>query len=132
MLTGGFEDSTMRRFTIVAAFFVSAGVADAAAPAMPPPRSLPAPQAQVPPPVSCIDARDTADYVPGVDANGGKVPPADLPGSSTDVQISTQVYAEVRSTNPQLRGAGVVANLPGLQTAPVCPPALPRQVRPKR
>jgi len=60
--------------------------------------------------------------VPGVDANGRKVVPADLPGSSADVQISTQVYAEVRSSNPQLRGAGVMVNLPGLQKPPVCPP----------
>src|SRR5215475_15347974 len=98
----------MRRRTIVAAFFISAGVADAAAPPLPPASPRP-PQVQSPPPppTPCIDARDTADYVPGVDANGRKVAPADLPGSSTDVQISTQVYADLRSSNPQLRGAGV-------------------------
>jgi hypothetical protein len=111
----------MRRFTIIASFFVSAGVADAAAPPAALPPSSP-PQVQTPPPVPCIDARDTADYVPGVDVNGRKVAPADLPGSSTDVQISTQVYAELRSSNPQLRGAGVMANLPGLIRPPICPP----------
>jgi hypothetical protein len=111
----------MRRTTVIAALFVSAGAAEAAAPAVAPPPP-PVPHVQVPAPAPCIDPRDTAEYVPGVDANGRKVPPADLPGSSTDVQISTQVYAELRSSNPQLRGAGVVANLPGLQTTPICPP----------
>jgi len=115
----------MRRVTIIAAFFVGAGVADAAAPPVPPKPPLP-PQVQVapppPPPAPCIDARDTADYVPGVDAYGRKVAPADLPGSSTDVQVSTQVYPELRSRNPQLSGVGVVANLPGLQKPPICPP----------
>jgi hypothetical protein len=113
----------MRRLTIIAAFFASAGVADAAAPPAALPRPAPA-QVQTPPLVPCIDPRDTADYVPGVDTKGRKVPPADLPGSSTDVQISTEVYAELPSSNPQLRGAGVAVNLPGLQTPPVCPPPL--------
>src|ERR1051326_8466977 len=102
----------MRRFTIIVVFFISASVADAAAPPAPVP----------PPPPPCIDARDTADYVGGVDVNGREVAPADLPGSSTDVQISTQVYAELRSSNPQLRGAGVMTNLPGLVRPPSCPP----------
>jgi len=116
----------MRRFTIIAAFIASAGVADAAAPPVAPPP----PHAQLPPPVPCIDARDTADYVPGVDASGRKVAPADLPGTSPDVQISTQVYADLRSSNPQLRGASVVANLPGLQTPPICPTASRKQLGP--
>jgi hypothetical protein len=111
----------MRRVTIIAAFFISTGFADAAAPPASLPRPSPA-QVQAPPSVPCIDPRDTADYVPGVDVKGHKVPPADLPGSSTDVQISTEVYAELPSTNPQLRGAGVAVNLPGLQAPPVCPP----------
>ena len=114
----------MRRLTIIVALFVSAGAADAAAPPapLPPP---PPPPVQAPPPVPCIDARDTADYVPGVDVNGRKVAPADLPGSSTDVRISTEVYAELRSSNPQLRGVGVTANLPGLVKPPICPPQPP-------
>jgi hypothetical protein len=111
----------MRRL-IIAAFLVSAGVADAAAPPAQLPPPPPPAQVQAPPPVPCVNARDTADYVPGVDVNGRKVAPADLPGSTTDVQISTQVYAEVRSSNPQLRGAGVVVNLPGLARPPICPP----------
>jgi hypothetical protein len=121
MLAGGFEGSLMRHTTIIAAIFLTVGIA-AAAPAVAPLPPPPPPPAQVPPPVPCVDPRDTAEYVPGVDATGRQVAPADLPGSSTDVQISTQVYAELRSANPQLRGVGVVANLPGLQTPPVCPP----------
>jgi hypothetical protein len=119
------------RLTLIAAFLLTAGLANAAAPAVAPlpPPPPPQQQAQLPPPVPCVDPRDTAEYVPGVDANGRQVAPADLPGSSTDVQISTQVYAELRSSNPQLRGAGVMANLPGLQTPPTCPP---RQPAPKR
>jgi hypothetical protein len=74
---------------------------------------------------ACVDARDSADYVPGVDAYGSSVAPADLPGSTADVEISSQVYAELRSSNPQLRGVGVVANLPGIQTRPPCPQSAP-------
>jgi hypothetical protein len=129
MLVAKFEASRMR-LTLIAALFLTAGVANAAAPAIAPlPPPAPPPQTHLPPSVPCVDPRDTAEYIPGVDANGRQVAPADLPGSSTDVQISTQVYAELRSTNPQLRGAGVMANLPGLRTPPVCPP---RQSAPKR
>ena len=77
------------------------------------------------PGVTCVDPRYSPDYVPGGTVQGRPVAPADLPGSSTDIQISTEVYAELRSSNPQLRGAGVVVNLPGLQTRPPCPPAPP-------
>ena len=112
----------MRRMIVVAAFVFAAGAAGAAETAVAPLPPPPPPQAQLPPSVPCVDPRDTADYVPGADSNGRQVAPADLPGSSTDVQISTQMYAELRSANPQLRGVGVVANLPGLQTPPVCPP----------
>jgi hypothetical protein len=108
----------MRRVLVAALFLASTRLAAVAAPApMPPP--LRAQPAQPP----CVNARDTADYVPGVDAYGRPVAPADLPGSSADVQISTQVYLEMRSSNPQVRGVGVMANLPGLQTRPVCPPS---------
>jgi hypothetical protein len=107
---------TMRRFFIAACLLLFADLALAAAMPSPPP---PPPQARSPEP-ACIDAHDSADYVPGVDAYGRKVAPADLPGSTTDVQISTEVYAEMRTANPQLRGVGVVANLPGLPTPPPC------------
>jgi hypothetical protein len=73
---------------------------------------------------ACIDPRDSADYVPGVDAYGRPVAPADLPGSA-DVQISTEVYPILKSKNPQLNGVGMVANLPGLANRPICPPAPP-------
>jgi hypothetical protein len=84
----------------------------------------------LPPAVSpaCVNARDSADYVPGVDVHGRPVAPADLPGSA-DVQISTEVYPILKSKNPQLNGVGVVANLPGLANRPLCPPPAP-QARP--
>jgi hypothetical protein len=111
------EGLAMRRFVVAALILASTRLAaDAAQVPNPPP---PPPQTQPPQP-ACVDVRDSADYVPGVDAYGRKVAPADLPGSTTDVEISTQVYAELRTRNPQLRGAGVVANLPGLQKPPAC------------
>ena len=64
---------------------------------------------------------DSADYVPGVDAYGRPVAPADLPGGA-DVQISTEIYAQLRSKNPQLGGVGVDVNLPGLAGPPPCQP----------
>ncbi len=88
-------------------------------PTVPKPPSVPAApvaKAATPP----CDPRASADYVAGVDVKGRSVAPADLP-SQADVQISTEVYAELRSPNPQLKGVGVVANLPGL-AAPACPP----------
>ncbi|HEY4264963.1 MAG TPA: hypothetical protein VGM72_06565 [Micropepsaceae bacterium] len=111
----------MRRFLFAASFLLFADLAMAAAiPSAPiPPPPLPAPQP------ACVDTRDSADYVPGVDAYGRSVAPADLPGSTTDVQVGTQVYADVRTANPQLRGAGVVVNLPGLQARPPCPQSAP-------
>jgi hypothetical protein len=90
----------------------------------------PAPPVQALPP-DCVDARNSPDYVPGVDARGHPVAPADVPGT-TDVQISTEVYAELRSPNPQLRGVGVNANLAGLATRPLCPPKAPQLNHPKR
>jgi hypothetical protein len=120
MLAPTFGPAAMRRFLFAASLLLFADLAMAAAtpstliPPVPPP-----PQTQPPQP-ACADARDSADYVPGVDAYGRKVAPADLPGSTTDVQISTDVYVELRSRNPQLRGAGVVAKLPGLQSLPPC------------
>jgi hypothetical protein len=54
------------------------------------------------------------------------VAPADVPGSTTDVQISTEVYVQMRSKNPQIGGVGVVANLSGLQKPPPCVPSAPR------
>jgi hypothetical protein len=113
----------MRRLLIAALVMASPRLAVAAAlvPIPPPP---PPPQTQSPQP-ACVDARDSAEYVPGVDAYGRKLAHADLPGSTTDVQVSTEVYVELRSRNPQLRGAGVVANLPGLQSLPPCPQSGP-------
>jgi len=66
------------------------------------------------------DPRQSADHFPGVDVKGRPVAPADLP-SGNDVQISTEVYAAVRLPDPQLRGVGVIANLPNLGS-PSCAP----------
>jgi hypothetical protein len=101
-------------------FVYGAATAWAAPAPPPPPPASTAPAAQP----ACIEARDSADYVPGVDAYGRPVAPADLPGSA-DVQISTEVYPILNSKNPQLNGVGVVANLPGLANRPICPPAPP-------
>ncbi len=109
----------MRPIAILAVFFVGSGLADAAVPAVIPLPPPPAAQAQ--PPQPACSERNSADYVPGVDAYGRAVAPADLPGSSTDVQVSTQVFAQVRTANPQLKGVGVAVNLPGLQAPPPCP-----------
>jgi hypothetical protein len=106
----------MRRLILAAGFFVIGHAAGAAPETAPPPP----PQAQAPK-TACADVRNSPDYVPSLDAYGRSVAPADLPGSSTDVQISTEVYADLRSRNPQLQGAGVMANLPGLETRAPCP-----------
>lgn len=112
--------------------FVSGTTAAGAAPApVPPPPPPPASAATASQP-ACIDPRDSAEYVPGVDAYGRPVAPADLPGGP-DVQISTEVYPILKSKNPQLNGVGVVANLPGLANRPICPPnPPPRGVVPRR
>jgi hypothetical protein len=55
-----------------------------------------------------------------VDVKGRPVAPADLP-SGNDVQISTEVYVEVPSGNPQMKGVGVIADLPNLGS-PNCVP----------
>jgi hypothetical protein len=54
------------------------------------------------------------------------VAPADLPGGG-EVHIRTEVYPILNSTNPQLNGVGVVANLPGLANRTICPPAPPSE-----
>jgi len=70
-------------------------------------------------PIQC-DLRASPDYVAGIDAQGRDVVPADLP-SGREVEISTEVFVEMRSRNPRLRETGVVVNLPGLG-APACVP----------
>lgn len=77
--------------------------------------------------VSPCNPQASADYVPGVNAKGRPVAPADLP-SSTDVQISTEVYAETHTANPNVPSVGVIVNLPGL-AAPACAPAPTTTVR---
>jgi hypothetical protein len=110
----------MRTIFVAAILFASGAMAGEAPTPAPPARP------------ACINARDTADYVPGVDAYGRPVAPADLPGGP-EVQISTEVYPILKSKNPQLNGVGVVANLPGLANRPICPPApRPGRAAPRR
>jgi hypothetical protein len=111
----------VRTILLAAMLFVSGTMAAGAAPAPVPPPPSPPPVAQ---PQPCVNPGDSADYVPGVDAYGRPVAPADLPGGA-DVQISTEVYPILNSKNPQLNGVGVVANLPGLANRPICPTAPP-------
>ena len=88
------------------------------------------PSPQPPPPAACRDPQYSTDYVPGVDAYGRPVAPADVPGA-VDVEISTEVYARLQSRNRQLRDVGVDVRLKGLETLPPClpspPPAAPRR-----
>ena len=79
-------------------------------------------------PLLC-DTRNSADYLPGVDTRGRAVAEADLP-SDTNVVISTEVYPELRSQNPQLRGTGLAVRIDGLGEPPRCQPILkkPRQL----
>jgi len=104
------------RSPLVAAILLAFG-AIAAAPE-PPAKPAPPPATALP----CVSPRDSADYVPGADAYGRPVAPADLPGSS-GVQVRTEVYPILKSRNPALNGVGVVANFPSLANRPVCPPA---------
>src|SRR6266851_2220338 len=111
--------------------FVAGTTAASAAPARlpsPPPSLASPPPAAMP---ACIDPRESEEYVPGVDAYGRPVAPADLPGGA-DVQISTEVYPILKSKNPQLNGVGVVANLPGLANRRICPQAPPPRALPRR
>ena len=80
-------------------------------------------QPSEPPPeerlIEC-DLRASPDYVPGIDVKGRDVVPADVP-TGRQVEIDSEVLVATRSRNPQLRGTGVIVNLPGLG-APACVP----------
>jgi hypothetical protein len=82
-----------------------------------PPRDKPPPPA-----VACKESRDSPDYVAGVDVHGRAVAPADVPSSRPDIQVSTEVYAELGAKNPRLPRTGVVVNVPSLQAPPPCKP----------
>jgi hypothetical protein len=75
----------------------------------------------LPPPFACRDPQASADYVPGVDAQGNPVTPADLPGTA-DIEVSTQILGEFLTRNRQMPRVGVDVNLKGLETLPPCPP----------
>ena len=95
--------------------------------------SVPAHAADVPKPLhkpphtpTICHAHPPADYVPGVDAYGRPVVPADAP-SATTVVVSTEIYPEIRSNNAQLGGVGLRVHIDGLGEPPKCPtiPAKP-------
>ena len=103
--------------SLVASVAQAAPLGAPVAPRPRPPAAPSAPTAQ--PAISRCNPQASADYVPGVNVKGRPVAPADLP-SSTDVQISTEVYAETHTANPNVPSVGVIVNLPGL-AAPSCP-----------
>ena len=82
--------------------------------------------AAAPPPApatpTCIDVKNSPDYTPGVEARGKPVAPADLP-TQGNVEVSTHVFAEVRTKNPQVPRVGVEVNLDALRQLSPCPPA---------
>jgi|SRR6516165_1164544 hypothetical protein len=90
---------------------VAASVCAEAAPAPPSAPAVP----------TCIDPKHSPDYIPSVDARGKPVTPADVP-SEGNVEVSTEVFAEVRTRNPQVPRVGVGVNLNALRQLPPCPP----------
>jgi hypothetical protein len=71
------------------------------------------------PPLQC-DLKASPDYVPGVDARGREVAPADL-STGRQVEIDTQVYVETRPRNRRAPRTGVIVNLPDLGAPPCVP-----------
>lgn len=67
------------------------------------------------------DTKDSPDYVPGIDAYGRPVAPADVP-SGTDVVVSNEVYPELKSKGQMLRGTGLAVRIEGLGQPPECRP----------
>jgi len=123
-------DDAMKRYVHVAtmAWLVAGAFAHAAEPTRTPgPAQLTLPPNSTPPvepppgeqPIRC-DLRASPDYVAGIDVQGRDVVPADVP-SGQEVQINTELFVEMRSKTPRLRGTGVIVILPGLG-APACVP----------
>jgi hypothetical protein len=77
------------------------------------------PPPELEPPIEC-DLRASPDYVPGIDAKGRPVVPADVP-TGRQVELDTQVYVETRPRTRQRQRTGVIVNLPDLG-APACVP----------
>jgi hypothetical protein len=102
-------------------------------PGLVPPQDFGAPPGFEPPPRLPLEQRPiecdplaSPDYVPGIGVRDREVAPADLP--SDQVEIDTQVFLEMRSKNPQLRGTGVIVRIPRLG-APICIPVDPNRRR---
>ena len=104
---------SIRTSTAVVAGLLCTVLVHAAAPPKPPRKAV----SDSPP--TCVP--NGPDYVPGVDAYGRPVKPADVP-SDTQVVVSTEVYPEIRSKNPQLQGTGLRVRIDGLGQPPKCPP----------
>jgi hypothetical protein len=85
----------------------------------PPDFGPPLPPRREEPSIEC-DLLASPDYVPGIGVRDREVPPADLP-TGQEVEIDTQLFLEMRTRNPQLRGAGVIVRFPRLG-APTCIP----------
>lgn len=118
----------VRAVTMAGLLASSCVVAHAAEPMRPSgPAQLTLPPNSTPPvdapaeeqPIPC-DLRASPDYVPGIDVQGREVAPADL-ASGQQIEISTEMFVETRPKTPQLRGMGMIVNLPGLG-APACVP----------
>jgi hypothetical protein len=124
----------MRRYLSLAAIAgvlaspaLGAGAASPATPGPPAQLTLPPddfaqpsePPPEVEPPIEC-DLRASPDYVPGIDAKGRPVVPADV-STGRQVEIDTEVYVETRPRNRQRQRTGVIVNLPDLG-APACVP----------
>jgi hypothetical protein len=76
----------------------------------------------------CTDPATSADYVPGVDAYGRAVAPADVPGSST-IDVNSTVHAQIRTHNRAVPFVGVDVALNALTPPHACPAAPPKGLR---
>ena len=86
--------------------------------AQPPQRPQAKPEPNRPP---ICNTQKSARYLPGVDAYGRPVAPADVP-SGPEVYIGTTVYPEIGFKDPLLRGAVVGVRIGGFTDPPLCQP----------
>jgi hypothetical protein len=76
----------------------------------------------------CTDPATSADYVPGVDAYGRTVAPADVPGTST-IDVNSTVQAQIRTHNRAVPFVGVDVALNAPAPPHACPAAAPKMPR---
>jgi hypothetical protein len=98
------------------------------APGIGPPLGLepPLPSLREMPSIEC-NLLASPDYVPGIGVRDRDVAPADIP-TGQEVEIDTQLFLEMRTRNPQIRGTGVIVRIPRLG-APTCIPIDPNRRR---